>query len=170
MGANRRGEGAQQGTGGVHRFDPVLEALALLLVTFLLAVGLHLSTLWFVLPFAFISLTRRPYAEYGLSLGHPGSPGFHLVLTGAIFGPYVIGHYLFAHWTAGAQFHLRLPALFTTSIIDQVLLIALPEEFFFRGYLQTQLDRVYGRPYELFGARWGVGMLVAAALFAACHL
>jgi membrane protease YdiL (CAAX protease family) len=153
-----------------NRYKPVAEALALLLVTFPLAVGLHLSTLWFVLPFAFVTLAKRPYADYGLTVENPGSWRFHVAVIVVVFVPYLIGHYLLAHWTAGLAFHFRVPARFASEAVDQVLLIALPEEFFFRGYLQTQLDRVYGRPHEFLGARWGVGLVVAAALFAACHV
>ena len=154
----------------MHRYQPIAEALALLIVTFPLAVGLHVPTLWFVLPFALLSLAKRSYAEYGLTVENPGSWRFHVAVTAAVFVPYLIGHYLFAHWTAGLEFHFRVPPRFATLAVDQVLLIALPEEFFFRGYLQTQFDRVCGRPYRLLGARWGVGLPVAAALFAACHV
>jgi membrane protease YdiL (CAAX protease family) len=153
-----------------HRYKPMAEALALLLVTFPLAVGLRISTLWFVLPFALVTLAKRPYAEYGLTVENPGSWRFHVAVIIVVFVPYVIGHYLFAHWTAGLGFHFRVPTGFATAAVDQVLLIALPEEFFFRGYFQTQLDRVCGRPHELLGAKWGVGLPVAAALFAACHV
>jgi membrane protease YdiL (CAAX protease family) len=153
-----------------HRYRPVAEALALLLVTFPLAVGLHQSALWFVLPFALVSLAKRPYTDYGLSVENPGSFRFHVAVIVVVFVPYLIGHYLLAHLTAGLGFHFRVPARFPAEAVDQVLLTALPEEFFFRGYFQTQLDRVYGRPYEFLGAKWGVGLPVAAALFAACHV
>jgi membrane protease YdiL (CAAX protease family) len=123
-----------------------------------------------VLPFALVSLAKRPYAEYGLSVENPGSFRFHVAVITVVFVPYLIGHYLLAHWTAGLAFHFRVPARFATSAVDQVLLIALPEEFFFRGYFQTQLDRTYGRPHEFLGVKWGVGLPVAAALFAACHV
>jgi membrane protease YdiL (CAAX protease family) len=164
------GEHGRQNGVSMHRYQPIAEALALLFVTLPLAVGLGIPTLWFVLPFALVSLTRRPYPEYGLSVENPGSFRFHVAVITVVFVPYLIGHYLLAHWTAGLEFHFRLPARFATSAVDQVLLIALPEEFFFRGYLQTQLDRVYGRPHEFLGAKWGVGLLAAAALFAACHV
>lgn len=164
------GEHGSQNGVSTHRYRPIAEALALLLVTLPLAVGLRIPTLWFVLPFALVSLTRRPYPEYGLTVENPGSLRFHLGVVAAVFVPYVIGHYLFAHWTAGLGFHFRIPPRFATMTVDQVLLVALPEEFFFRGYLQTQFDRALGRPYRFLGARWGLGLPVAAALFAGCHV
>jgi membrane protease YdiL (CAAX protease family) len=165
-----RAENGSQNGVLVHRYQPIAEALALLLVTLPLAVGLRISTLWFVLPFVLVSLTKRPYPEYGLTVDNPGSVRFHLAVIAAVFVPYVIVHYLFAHWTAGLEFHFRVPPRFVTMTVDQVLLVALPEEFFFRGYLQVQFDRALGRPYRFLGARWGLGLPVAAALFAGCHV
>lgn len=153
---------------GLYR--PIVEALALLLITFLAAIGLHQPALWFLVPFTVVTLTKRPYARYGLTLERPGSIRLHAAVVAAIFVPYALGHYAWAHWTAGAIFHFRLPPAFASSMLDQLLVVALPEEFFFRGYLQTQFDAVYGRPYRLLGARWGLGLPAAAALFAACHL
>jgi membrane protease YdiL (CAAX protease family) len=153
-----------------HRYGPVIEGLALLAVTFPLAVGLHLSTLWFVIPLAVITFTRRPYPSYGLSWDHPGSVGFHVSVIAFVFIPYAIGHYELAHWWLDAHFRFRLPPDLLRSTFDQVLLTALPEEFFFRGYLQTQFDRAWGRPYRFLGADWGLGLPLAALLFAACHV
>jgi uncharacterized protein len=153
-----------------RRYRPIAEALALLIGTFPLVVGLHLPTLWFVVPFAFITLTKRSFRTYGLSLRRPGGPAFHAAVLAAVFLPYVLGHYLLGHWWSGMSFRLRIPPLFLRAIADQVLLIGLPEEFFFRGYLQTEFDRTCGKPYAFLGARWGRGLPIAAALFAACHV
>jgi membrane protease YdiL (CAAX protease family) len=154
----------------VCRYQPAAEALALLLVTFPLAVGLHLPTLWLLIPIALITLTKRPYAMYGLSWERAGGIGFHAAVIAGVFIPYAFGHWLFARWCFGATFHLRVPESFWESILDQTLVIALPEEFFFRGYLQTQLDQVFGTPYRLLGAPIGAGMILAAAVFAVCHV
>jgi len=153
-----------------RRYQPALEGLALLAVTLPLAVGLHLSTLWFVIPLAVVTFTKRPYPEYGLGFDRPGNLRFHILVATLVFIPYAVGHYLLAHWWFGAHFQFQLPSELLRSIFDQVLLIALPEEFFFRGYLQTQFDQVWGRPYRLLGAEVGIGLPLAAALFAACHV
>ncbi len=152
-----------------HRSAPIVEGLAALLLTLPLAIGLHLPELWFLVPFAVVTVTKRPYAAYGLSWQRPGSLGFHAAVAGGVFVPYAIGHYAYAHWWYGASFSLRLPVGFLSSAWDQLLAVALPEEFFFRGYLQTQFDRVLGKPYRLLGAQCGIGLPLAAVLFAACH-
>jgi len=153
-----------------RRYAPLLEALALLALTFPLAIGLHLSTLWFVLPLVVVTVTKRPYADYGLTLERPGSVAFHAAVMVGVFVPYIAGHYGWARWWQGGSFHFQLPPDLLRATFDQLLLIALPEEFFFRGYLQTQLDRVWGRPFRLLGTSWGIGLPVTAALFALCHV
>ena len=152
------------------RYRPIIEAFVVLALTLPLALATHLPTLFFVIPLAVISFTRRSYADYGLSWRRPGSIGFHAAVIVAVFVPYVIGHYLFAHWWFGASFRLRVPPDFIESVFDQIVVVALPEEFFFRGYLQTQCDLVWGRPFRFLGARWGIGLPVAALVFAACHV
>jgi membrane protease YdiL (CAAX protease family) len=149
---------------------PAVEALALLVLTFPLAIGFGLPTLWLLAPVAVISLGNRPLAPYGLGWRGWGSPLFHLTVTVSVFVPYALAHLLFEHWRIGAAFHPQLPPDPLRVVFDQVFIVALPEEFFFRGYLQTQLDQAWGKPYRLLGARVGRGMLVAAALFALCHV
>lgn len=153
-----------------RRLPPLLEAGLILGLTFSLAVGLRLPTLWLLVPVALISWTRRPLEAYGLTWGTIGRPGLHLALVGGVFVPYAFGHYLWAHWLSGATFTLRFPPDFVVLILEQALLVALPEEVFFRGYLQTQCDLTWHRPYRLLGASWGAGLVVAAAVFALCHI
>ena len=153
-----------------RRYQPVVEALVLLPVTFALVELLHLPTLWFLGPFAVITFTRRSVATYGLTLEHLGSIGFHAAVIIVVYVPYVVGHYAFASWWFGQRFRFGFPPGLTEYALDQVLAVALPEEFFFRGYLQTECDRVWGTPYTLLGAKWGVGLPLAAVLFAACRV
>lgn len=149
---------------------PAVEALIVLAVTLPLAVGLRAPSLWFVVPFAIITLARRPYEDYGLTLRNPGSPRFHATVGLVVFGLYALAHYAFARWVFGYRFHPTLGPDLPSRILEQMLVIGLSEEFFFRGYLQTQLNRVFGRPFRFLGARWGWGLLAAAVLFGLCHL
>ncbi len=63
------------------------------------------------------------------------------------------------------QFPPEMPML----VLAQVLVVAVPEELFFRGYLQTRLDEVWPRKRRIFGVELGWGWLVAAALFGLGH-
>ena len=49
-------------------------------------------------------------------------------------------------------------------------MIALPEEAFYRGYLQTALDDAWPPRWTLFGARIGVAIPLSCAVFALGHL
>lgn len=149
---------------------PLLEAGLVLGATFPLAVGLRLPTLWLLVPVALISYARRPFDAYGLRWHDVGRPVFHVAVIGAVFVPYAIGHYLWAHWLQGATFTFRLPPGLPWLVVEQLALVALPEEVFFRGYFQTQCDLAWRQPYRLLGAKWGAGLIVAAAVFALCHV
>jgi membrane protease YdiL (CAAX protease family) len=54
--------------------------------------------------------------------------------------------------------------------LAQLLVIALPEEAFYRGYLQSRLDDAWPPRWRVFGASVGPGLLVGAAIFALGHL
>ncbi|MBI3200280.1 MAG: CPBP family intramembrane metalloprotease [Myxococcales bacterium] len=61
-----------------------------------------------------------------------------------------------------------LPSL-GDDVLGQLLVIALPEEAFFRGYLQTALDDAWKPRIRVLGAELGWGILVSSALFAFGH-
>lgn len=44
------------------------------------------------------------------------------------------------------------------------------EEIIFRGYLQSRLNEAFGRPYQLFGVKYGWGIVIASALFGLTHV
>ena len=157
------------------RFLPSAEALGVLAITLPAALLTHQPSLWFVVPFVIVTVSRRDYAEFGLDLSPPararwGGVAFHATTAAVVFVPYSIGHYLFAHLVFGQHFAFRLPDALPWLVVDQLLGVGLPEEFFFRGYLQSQLNRSFGRPWELLGSRVGVGLPLAAGLFALCHV
>jgi len=53
----------------------------------------------------------------------------------------------------------------------QLLMIALPEEFFFRGYLQTRLSELFPKQHKVLGVRLSrPAWLLQALLFALMHL
>lgn len=55
-------------------------------------------------------------------------------------------------------------------VLGQLLVIALPEEAFFRGYLQTRLDRCFPNRWSVGGAEIGVSLVLTSAIFAVGHL
>jgi uncharacterized protein len=68
------------------------------------------------------------------------------------------------------HFSLRLPDRFAEWVIDQYFVVALPEEFFYRGFVQTRLRDAWPRGRKLFGAMLGPAFWLTAVLFALGHL
>jgi membrane protease YdiL (CAAX protease family) len=82
-----------------------------------------------------------------------------------------------AHWPAavpGSCWHLlhpsfRLPPAFATMALAQLVVVALPEELFFRGYVQGRLEDALPAQRKLFGAPFGWAIVIQAALFGVGH-
>ncbi len=65
----------------------------------------------------------------------------------------------------------RLPDRFALLALVQLLVVALPEEMFYRGWMQTAWARsAPGRGVTVLGARLGAGFVWTQLLFAAGHL
>ncbi|HUJ79074.1 MAG TPA: CPBP family intramembrane glutamic endopeptidase [Nitrospiria bacterium] len=78
--------------------------------------------------------------------------------------------YLLYHsWWRDAVIVPLLPARWGPMALYQLVSAGFPEELFFRGYLQQRFDDAFGRPWRLFGASYGPGLLLANLLFAAGH-
>jgi membrane protease YdiL (CAAX protease family) len=93
--------------------------------------------------------------------------------TAAIIAvPFFVGWH--AWWAASMPrltFSLAVrPVEVADEALAQVLVIALPEEAFYRGYLQSRLDDVWPPQWRILGARVGPGLLAGAAIFALGHL
>jgi membrane protease YdiL (CAAX protease family) len=76
-----------------------------------------------------------------------------------------------AWWHAQGTFALAPSAgEVANEMLGQLVIIALPEEAFFRGYLQSRFDEVWPPAWRIGGARVGAGLLVTSAIFALGHL
>jgi membrane protease YdiL (CAAX protease family) len=109
-----------------------------------------------------------------------------LLACAAVFPPFVLVFWAFAAWlptlppalagwlapSLGApRLVPRLPDGLPLLAAVQLLVVALPEELFYRGWLQTSLRRLAPeRGVTVLGARLGHGFLLTQALFAAGHL
>lgn len=137
------------------------------------------ATWWLVLRHD--ELTVR---AYGLSLGGLLEPtrleparlfrdatravGWAALFALIAFPPFWFGYRWW--WHPHHHFALRWPPSVFDEIAGQIVVIALPEEAFFRGYLQTSLDRVWPPRWRVLGADLGPGLLVSAAIFAVGHV
>jgi membrane protease YdiL (CAAX protease family) len=78
---------------------------------------------------------------------------------------------ILAPYAGAPRLALRLPDGFALLVPIQLLVVALPEELFYRGFVQTGWARTAPeRGVTVLGARLGAGFLWTQALFAAGHL
>lgn len=119
----------------------------------------------------YIGHKRRKYLVFvETSPGHVlRSIGTFLLWAAIIFPPYMLGVHVWAKvfWGAGA-FHLAAPPTISL-VLAQLLVIALPEETFFRGYVQTRLQQIFRPRWHMFGTRLGWGWILTCVIFAAAH-
>jgi membrane protease YdiL (CAAX protease family) len=110
--------------------------------------------------------------------------GWACVLAGITFGPFYLGWSYVWRPRGSFSLHGELASI-ASDAAGQLLLVALPEEAFYRGYLQSRLDEALpgfgwrntdeGQPrvprrVRIFGASVGPAILVSSGLFALGHL
>lgn len=134
------------------------------------AVGLHLTT-WrrdLRLVLLLCAVTFPPYA-----LAH------HLYMTELVGWVHGLGLHELARWLPHRALAPALPhglsawgasAWWLGGVVaTHVLGVALPEETFYRGYLQPRLETVWTPSRRVLGVRLGLAAVVTAALFASGH-
>jgi hypothetical protein len=148
--------------------------------------GFLAATWWLVLR-----LDDETVRRHGLALGGLLEPGrldvraiarsAGVALAGAlaasavVFPLFVIGYRLYWGHVVGRALTwqgapLLLPPRFLDETMGQLLVIALPEEAFYRGYLQTALDAAWPPRWTFLGARIGLALPVSCAIFALGHV
>jgi membrane protease YdiL (CAAX protease family) len=121
--------------------------------------GLSLGGLLEPLPLSAPRLTRDAL----VAIAHA------LVAAAIIYPCFWFG---FRIWWHVDRFHPAPLQPVLNDALGQLLVIALPEEAFYRGYLQTSLERELAPRFALsiFGTRVGLGVVVTSAIFALGHL
>lgn len=70
---------------------------------------------------------------------------------------------------AGLVYMLQPISGVVARIIIVFIFVGFLEEFFFRGYLQTRLNDVFGKPYSVFNVNYGAGLILGAVIFGLSH-
>jgi membrane protease YdiL (CAAX protease family) len=139
------------------------------------------TTYWLVVRSDDVERIRR----YGLSLGGLLEPlplsarrltrdaaiaiAYALAAAAIIYPCFWLG---FRTWWHVEHFRPAPLGPVINDALGQLLVIALPEEAFYRGYLQTSLERELGPRFSVsvFGTRLGLGVVLTSAIFALGHL
>jgi membrane protease YdiL (CAAX protease family) len=72
-------------------------------------------------------------------------------------------------WSGLAGLHLRVPDGFATLALSQILVVAVPEEVFFRGYLMARFEERWPSRRRVWGTPVGWPLVVSSVLFAVGH-
>lgn len=83
--------------------------------------------------------------------------------------PYAVGHHYWQTLVMHRPFSPRLPDGLLLSIATQLIAVALPEELFFRGYLQARMELLWPSARRLFGAPFGRALVLSNVVFALAH-
>lgn len=83
--------------------------------------------------------------------------------------PTGLAHVL-APFRGPARFVPQVPPRLGEWVVDQLFVVALPEEFFYRGYMQARLRDAWPQGRRVLGARLGPAFWLTAVLFALGHL
>lgn len=84
--------------------------------------------------------------------------------------PYAVGHHFWQTMVFHHAFRFRIPEDFLLDVVTQVLVVALAEEVYFRGYLQERIDRVVPPArLRIFGVPFGRAVILTSVVFALAH-
>ena len=91
-----------------------------------------------------------------------------LALCALTFVPFFFGWRTF--WHPRGAFGMRVvPWETVNEVFGQLVIIALPEEAFYRGYLQSRLDEALPWKVRILGADIGPSLIVTSVIFALGH-
>jgi len=91
---------------------------------------------------------------------------FALAVMSVILVPFFFGFRIW--WHTGA-FRFHYTDQFLSVALAQFVVVALPEEFFYRGYVQTRLGEIFPKRFRLLGSPYGIHVVATSVLFALGH-
>lgn len=166
----------ERGADRIESAPPSLTAVALETasatgITLYVSLRWETSLVWLLMPIGLLVACRRPFSEYALDLRFEPPPlRTHLVLGATLLALYAALHAVVALAFQHRSFAPSPPAGTLVALAQEFLLTGVPEEVFFRGFLQTRWNLALGRHWRVLGARVGFGLLIQAVIFALCHL
>jgi membrane protease YdiL (CAAX protease family) len=121
------------------------------------------------------SKARELLATYGRGAHFRGKDfafdvGRALLLAAVTFPPFALGHDWWQHHFGAPGYRFTVPSDIVETLLKNTFLIALPEEMFYRGFLEHRLDRLWPTKTVLV---WLVPLsrtvFLASAMFALGH-
>lgn len=92
-----------------------------------------------------------------------------LALAAVVTVPFAVAHHYWQTSLFHRVFHWRMPPGLLETVFAQVVVVALPEELFFRGWLQGRLEKLWPPGESVLAQVFSRAVLTAAAVFALAH-
>jgi membrane protease YdiL (CAAX protease family) len=125
------------------------------------------------LPVLVLDRRGRPYARYGIAARRPVRDlSFAVGLMVVLFTPIAFAagpFWTFAFGLDLTPWSFAWPEHYPEAALSHLLIVALPEEVFYRGYALGRLDDIFRGRVRLLGVPVGWGLLIQAVLFALGH-
>jgi membrane protease YdiL (CAAX protease family) len=88
---------------------------------------------------------------------------------GALLVPWILIYHLYQALFLGNAFQPEFPAGFLQLVAFHIFFVAIPEEFFYRGYFQTRLNEVLPKNSKFGGIAYGKSLWITSLFFAFGH-
>jgi len=87
-----------------------------------------------------------------------------------IFPPFLVAAHFWMKWVYGLEW-VRVANIpdFWNVFAYHLILVAIPEEFYFRGYFQSTMHSILPSRWRILGVRLGFGWIITALIFAIAH-
>jgi len=130
-----------------------------------------ISSIWIIVPSLVLIFQNKKFKDYGISIrGWKQSLKITLVASVIILTAYLIGYYVYTTVICNKTFSPVIQENLMLSTINMILFVGLPEEYFFRGYLQSELNFAFGKKYSFLKVKFGPGLFIASLIFTLSHV
>lgn len=92
-----------------------------------------------------------------------------LLVTALVIPVFLVANHFWQQWVVKTAYAPRMIPSLSVVLVNQIFLVALPEEIFFRGWLQNRLNKVFVKKWRCLGVSVGWGWPATAFLFAFAH-
>ncbi len=111
------------------------------------------------------------FKDYGITLrGWPNSIKEALLTMLTVLPVFFLGYYFYQTALQNMWFSPGIPRGLAMDSVYAVSSVAFPEEYFFRGYVQSEVNRVFGKKYRFLNVPFGPGLIFSSLLFAFAHI
>ncbi len=134
--------------------------------------------LFLYIPLLLLFSQKRKPEAWGITMQRffP-SVGTALFISFLCLPTFLLLYHLYQHFLLHLPVRISIPPDWSLLLLYHLICVALPEEVFYRGYMQSRLNEVFPgrvnflpiRMSRLLSARLGVGWLYTAGLFALGH-